>query len=351
MTNDYYNATTTISRNSAARSAQENSDRAAVAAGFDKLPSESNLINNATTYVTDTGTADNYAATMNKAIGSYTEGLRIAVKIANTNTGACVISLDSLANKSIKRIDGTNPAAGDLTANDIVDMVYDGTNFVMLGPYRSHLAGIASNLGADLVFTGAPNFTGAPDFSSATNKAAIRSALGLAIGTNVQAHDAHLDDLSGLSAVGSAAKIMMSDAAGSWSYEDLVGTVSQSGGTPTGAVIEKGSNANGYYTRFADGTQICWNRIEETSLAVTTALGNVFTSGSLTAQTFPAAFSTTTGLVTHIFGHFAANIDGWVTSNGNPSTTALTVGVVRAVAAVSRTETFRWRWIAVGRWF
>lgn len=38
---------------------------------------------------------------------------------------------------------------------------------------------------------------------------------------------------------------------------NLVGTVSQSGGVPTGAVVERGSNANGEYVRFADGTQIC----------------------------------------------------------------------------------------------
>ncbi|WP_244996094.1 hypothetical protein [Enterobacter kobei] len=38
---------------------------------------------------------------------------------------------------------------------------------------------------------------------------------------------------------------------------DILGTVSQTGGVPTGAVIEKGSNSNGEYVRFADGTQIC----------------------------------------------------------------------------------------------
>jgi hypothetical protein len=36
-----------------------------------------------------------------------------------------------------------------------------------------------------------------------------------------------------------------------------VGTVSESSGTPTGAVLEFGSNANGEYTKFADGTLIC----------------------------------------------------------------------------------------------
>jgi len=38
---------------------------------------------------------------------------------------------------------------------------------------------------------------------------------------------------------------------------NILGTVSQSGGVPTGAIIERGSNANGSYVRFADGTQEC----------------------------------------------------------------------------------------------
>lgn len=46
-----------------------------------------------------------------------------------------------------------------------------------------------------------------------------------------------------------------------WSqvYEQasIIGTVSQLNGVPTGAIIERGSNANGEYVRFADGTQIC----------------------------------------------------------------------------------------------
>ncbi len=64
--------------------------------------------------------------------------------------------------------------------------------------------------------------------------------------------------------------------------ENLVGTVSQSGGKPTGAVIERGSNANGEYTRFADGTQICTAR-----RTVTYATGQAMT----TTWTFPASFA------------------------------------------------------------
>jgi len=38
---------------------------------------------------------------------------------------------------------------------------------------------------------------------------------------------------------------------------NLLGTVSQLAGQPTGAVIEQGNTANGDYVRWADGTQIC----------------------------------------------------------------------------------------------
>lgn len=44
----------------------------------------------------------------------------------------------------------------------------------------------------------------------------------------------------------------------SWkTYNPTLGTVSESGGIPTGAIIQRGSNSNGTFVRFADGTQIC----------------------------------------------------------------------------------------------
>jgi len=73
---------------------------------------------------------------------------------------------------------------------------------------------------------------------------------------------------------------------GAWvcNSEELLGTVSQSGGVPTGAVIERGSNANGEYVRFADGTQICVSAAIEVPYTGATAL-----QGS--AMTWPAAFA------------------------------------------------------------
>ncbi|MDO9639984.1 MAG: DUF2793 domain-containing protein [Pseudotabrizicola sp.] len=129
----------------------------------------------------------------------------------------------------------------------------------------------------------------------------------------------------------------------------VVGTVAQTAGLPTGAVIERGTNANGNFTRFADGTQICWRDLAAPSLAVTTARGALFTNSSLTVPSFPMAF-VGAPLVT-LRGGFAASADGWLTMNGSPTTTALTNGVLRAFSAVALTEEFRWGYTAIGRWF
>lgn len=68
---------------------------------------------------------------------------------------------------------------------------------------------------------------------------------------------------------------------------NLLGTVSQSAGTPTGAVIERGSNTNGEYVRFADGTQICHAalRLDYTNASALTA-----------TWTYPASFDTSVDL-------------------------------------------------------
>jgi len=65
---------------------------------------------------------------------------------------------------------------------------------------------------------------------------------------------------------------------------NLLGTVSQSAGVPTGAVIETGSNVNGSYTKFADGTMICAHNKSVTPASVISnfygsTAGNIYNSG------------------------------------------------------------------------
>lgn len=81
---------------------------------------------------------------------------------------------------------------------------------------------------------------------------------------------------------------------------NILGTVSQSAGVPTGAIIERGSNANGEYVRFADGTQECWMM-----LTPTTVPANDFV---LTTVTYPASFAAPPKMVVSPSTNFSTGI-------------------------------------------
>lgn len=123
----------------------------------------------------------------------------------------------------------------------------------------------------------------------------------------------------------------------------LIGTVSQSGGIPTGAVFERGNNSNGEYVRFADGTQIC--TFPTGGIGAGTPQGNAWTSGAST-WTFPAAFASgSTVTVTGMVDNGGATFVGL---NSAPSST----GVVWFRISLYSDATARGsRLMAVGRWF
>lgn len=122
---------------------------------------------------------------------------------------------------------------------------------------------------------------------------------------------------------------------------NILGTVSQSGGVPTGAIIERGSNANGEYVRWADGTQIC------------TLDGISFTAGggmTNVSGLYPAPFLNTPSVlmgdgqpVTHedVYGfsriYSASNQSQWSVGYRNGSSGSQTI------AAASM--------FAIGRWY
>ncbi|MCK5602312.1 hypothetical protein KAR91_10595 [Candidatus Pacearchaeota archaeon] len=84
-------------------------------------------------FYSDTGAANAYVINI---IGSfqaptvYQTGMMVRFTVANPNTGASTINVSSLGVQNIKRGDGTDVEADDLTGQCI--LVYDGTNFVLL---------------------------------------------------------------------------------------------------------------------------------------------------------------------------------------------------------------------------
>lgn len=80
-------------------------------------------------YVADSGAADAYVITPSPAVTAYTAGQIFSFKAGNTNTGASTVNVNGLGTKTIKKNVSDDLAAGDILADQIVVIEYDGTNF------------------------------------------------------------------------------------------------------------------------------------------------------------------------------------------------------------------------------
>lgn len=118
------------------------------------------------------------------------------------------------------------------------------------------------------------------------------------------------------------------------SKDNVVGTVSQSGGIPTGAVVERGSNANGEYVRYADGTLICTHTLNVGPWAAH--------SSANASWTYPSAFSSSAKVSAN--GNTASPHVFNASSFG--SAAGATVFYGGSEAATGTVEL-----IAVGRWY
>lgn len=81
------------------------------------------------------------------------------------------------------------------------------------------------------------------------------------------------------------------EAALRYGKDNVLGTVSQSAGVPTGALIEYGSNANGEYWRYAGGMQVCTRNRFITAAVATVASSGLYRTAVDQTWNYPAAFS------------------------------------------------------------
>jgi hypothetical protein len=111
-------------------------------------------------FLTVSGT-DTITATVSPSLTAYASGQMFAFVAANTNTGAVTINISSLGAKSITKNGTTALSAGDLTANYLFVIVYDGTQFQVVGVSATTFTNLTisgvltlSGAGTQLVSTG-----------------------------------------------------------------------------------------------------------------------------------------------------------------------------------------------------
>lgn len=85
-------------------------------------------------YAADSVGTDSYAITLTPAITAYSIGMVIRFLAGTANTGAATLAVNGLSAISITKNYNTALATGDILQNQIVEVIYDGTQFQMLSP-------------------------------------------------------------------------------------------------------------------------------------------------------------------------------------------------------------------------
>ncbi len=128
MSNDYFNASGPFTSGVKARGEDVETEFDAVAAGFDKFPSEAEIKRGKINYGVDSGTADTCVVTLPYTPSSLVNGQEVLFKALYANTGAATINVNSLGVKSLRRQTGSVLVAGDITAGKFVYCRYNSTS-------------------------------------------------------------------------------------------------------------------------------------------------------------------------------------------------------------------------------
>ena len=142
-----------------------------------------------------------------------------------------------------------------------------------------------------------------------------------------------------------------------YSRSTVLGNVAHMAGQPTGALFERGSNANGNYLRFADGTQICSRKVQVSGLSINTSMGSLYRA-NVGDFAFPAVFSVVDAVGVTLMGSQNASIRNTAgvlkTRQGSSVSDADWTGITLwSSASITGTasETTNLSLFAIGRWF
>ncbi|MGN6311146.1 MAG: DUF2793 domain-containing protein [Xanthobacteraceae bacterium] len=131
------------------------------------------------------------------------------------------------------------------------------------------------------------------------------------------------------------------DAARAFRRGNVLGTVAQTGGVPTGALIEYATNASGWYVRFADGLQIC-GMPGKIFTDITTSIGALW-QGAQVSVSLPASF------ISSQYAIYGSTDSTNIWAVLNPNGTGTFYAQMFCIGSVSGTRSYNA--VAIGRWF
>lgn len=116
------------------------------------------VVENAGDYVTTTGSANAYVASLDAQIAAYVTGAVYRFKANFVNTGAATLNINGIGAKTIKKEAGaTDLEYGDIASGQVCEVTYDGTNLQLITlSGQKNPRGFAAVAGEDIDGTTTP---------------------------------------------------------------------------------------------------------------------------------------------------------------------------------------------------
>jgi Chaperone of endosialidase len=243
-------------------------------ADFSTVATAMNDANTYSNYAADTGSANAYVVTLTGISAIYSAGLRIQFKAGNANTTASTLNVNAQGAKNITYQDASAIASGTIAANSIVDVMYDGTQFLLMNDP-------AGGTGGDVVGPASATDNAIVRFDGTTGKLVQNSVVTIADSTG---------DISGVGQLNATTldatnievtNIKAKDGTAAASIADSTGVVSVtanpvlSGGTANGVLYLNGSKVatSGSALTF-DGTNLELSGVANPRIGIKSSAAN-----------------------------------------------------------------------------
>ena len=118
-------------------------------------------------------------------------------------------------------------------------------------------------------------------------------------------------------------------------------------GKPIGYIVESGSNSNGSWIKYADGTMIVNQSISYSNLSCNSPWGALYSTGGLTIPNFPVSFIE---LPTVTYSWSVNEYNCWISTHDGQKKTVNNACGVQLVRPTTGTISGTLDIIAIGRW-
>lgn len=191
------------------------------AAARDDYASAADVQDQDTLYGVATGPANAYLLSLSPAITAYEEGQRFVFRAPAANTGATTLNVNSVGVVAVQTADGSALVANMIVTGGYYEVTYDanGSRFVLTSPHSLAIGDLGSQDTVNNSDWSGTDLSIANGGTGSSTDTAARTALGVAIGSDVQAWGAFLDDLVPVSPPEGSDAFLVSTGSGAWGLE------------------------------------------------------------------------------------------------------------------------------------